>query len=266
MRLVVYATHSEGYFELLKKQALDLGYDLVVIGWGTSWKGFFHRFRLYAEYLRDLDDPEELIVINDAFDVLVLRPPEDVRLFYERYGKPCLWMVENEEDKNIWMRIGGYLFLPWTRWMTARWNLNGGSFMGTVKGLIAVLEEFLTRYGDDNTLDDQMLVNKHCEDSFFRDLVALDHANEVFGYCGSDEKRELNYQLMKEDTAVCHRRTGFTPCFLVSVGGTNMNALTMPLYQFKSYRWMGYLMEKMRYDPRCLENILKSHFTPSGTS
>ena len=170
MKLLVYATHSEGYFELLKKQAMDLGYDLVVIGWGSSWKGFFHRFHLYVEYLRDLENPKELVVINDAFDVLVLRPPEDVETIYHQHAKPCLWMVENEEDKNLITQMGRFLFQPPSRWMSRRWNLNGGSYMGTVEGLLQILGRFLDRYGSDennHTLDDQMIVNKHCEEPFF---------------------------------------------------------------------------------------------------
>jgi len=259
MKLLLYATHSEGYFELMKKQALDLGYELVVLGWGSSWKGFFHRFRLYAEYLGELEDPEELVVINDAFDVLVLRPPEDVEAIYRRHGKPCLWMVEKEQDKNLWMRVGRFLFQPWNRWISRNWNLNGGSYMGTVKSLLCILQNFLDRYGNDDTLDDQMIVNKHCEEPFFKDVVALDHDNEVFGYCGSTaplELRELNYEVCPVDGgSVRHKITGTKPCFLVSVGGIDMNALTMPLYRFKSYRWMGYLLEKIHYDPQCIKNV-----------
>ena len=265
MKLLVYATHSEGYFELLKKQAMDLGYDLVVIGWGSSWKGFFHRFHLYVEYLRELENPKELVVINDAFDVLVLRPPEEVETIYHQHAKPCLWMVENEEDKNLITQMGRFLFQPPSRWMSRRWNLNGGSYMGTVEGLLQILGRFLDRYGSDennHTLDDQMIVNKHCEEPFFKDLVTLDHTNEIFGYCGSTnaiDRTALNYKLGDQDTIIQHRVTGKTPCFLVSVGGADMNPLTMPLFRFKSYRWMGYLMEKMKYDPRCLENVLRSH-------
>ena len=138
--------------------------------------------------------------------------------------------------------------------------------MGTVKGLRAILNYFLERYGNDDTLDDQMIVNKHCEDSFFKQLVALDHENEVFGYCGSTaplEVRELNYKISEEDGQVRHKISGTRPCFLVSVGGIDMNVLTMPLFQFKSYRWMGYLLEKFRYDPRCIENVIRSHLKKS---
>ena len=75
MKVVTYATHSEGSFDDLVNN--KFGVDVVVLGMGEKWQGFIHRVKKYREYLDSLDD-SEIVVFVDGFDSHILKPLGDL--------------------------------------------------------------------------------------------------------------------------------------------------------------------------------------------
>ena len=73
MKLVTYATHSEGSFEEL----LNSGYPIEVLGWGTKWNGFMDKFQGVKSYLDTLED-DEIVVFLDGFDSMINKDLSDL--------------------------------------------------------------------------------------------------------------------------------------------------------------------------------------------
>ena len=77
LHLVTYATHAEGSFEALSASRPDL----VVLGWGTRWKGFFDKVDAMQEFVAALPE-EDLVLFVDGFDTEVT-DTEAVRRYME---------------------------------------------------------------------------------------------------------------------------------------------------------------------------------------
>lgn len=63
---VCVATKSKLYFPYLK-QLLP---ELTVLGMGTKWKGFIMKYELLGEYLKILNNDNDIVCFIDAYDIL----------------------------------------------------------------------------------------------------------------------------------------------------------------------------------------------------
>ena len=90
MKIITYATHSEGLFETIKKNK-----DLVVLGYGTKWKGFVYRDKIILDYLNTLPD-DEIIVLIDGFDTVIKKIDNLLEVFQNMDCK----ILYSQEDKS----------------------------------------------------------------------------------------------------------------------------------------------------------------------
>lgn len=70
MKIITYATHSEGLFEELVNN--KFGVDVVVLGVGTKWNGFMDKMQGVSSYIQNLQD-DEIVVFVDGFDSYILK-------------------------------------------------------------------------------------------------------------------------------------------------------------------------------------------------
>lgn len=77
VHLVTYATHAAGTFARLRERHPEM----VVLGWGTPWKGFFDKVDAVQRAVTALP-PEDVVVFVDGFDTQVI-DVEDVRRAFE---------------------------------------------------------------------------------------------------------------------------------------------------------------------------------------
>lgn len=103
MKVVTYATHSDGAFEYLRqsfekfKQEND---EFVVLGWKQKWQGFGHRILAYRDYAMTCS-PEEIILCVDAHDVLLtasLRGLE-TQFLSTKKESPCIIMSTERQTE-----------------------------------------------------------------------------------------------------------------------------------------------------------------------
>ena len=92
VRLVTVATHSQFYFPWLLESCKRYNTKIEVLGWGEKWKGFTWRFSLMIEYLKSLD-PEEIVCFIDAYDVILLRPLEDIVSYFNDIIKMTILII-----------------------------------------------------------------------------------------------------------------------------------------------------------------------------
>jgi len=65
MKIIIYATHDFGTYSTLSQRD-----DVVVVGFGTQWKGFIEKARTIMNYLYTLPE-DELVAVIDGFDSYV---------------------------------------------------------------------------------------------------------------------------------------------------------------------------------------------------
>jgi len=168
MKLVTYATHSEGTFDEL----VNCGYPIKVLGWGTKWTGFMDKFRAIREYLDDQPD-DELVVFLDGFDSKVNRDLSDLERVFESMN--CEVLVSRDRSS-----LSSFLPDVACRYITQRvfgtcqggHTANTGLYMGRASELKKILDSI------DGGTDDQREFNQACSDS-----VRVDVENVIFENC-----------------------------------------------------------------------------------
>ena len=80
VKLITVATHYDGYLKWLEAGCKRYNVNLIKLGWGQEWKGFVWKFELLLNYLTDIiaQNPYELIIFIDGYDVLLLKSLDDI--------------------------------------------------------------------------------------------------------------------------------------------------------------------------------------------
>ena len=160
MKLVTVATHSESYFPFLLESCNRYGAELVVLGFNQPWQGFNHRNVLMKEYLKSLP-PDEVVCFIDAYDVLLLRPLEDLEAFFVNFNKVTGARIIVGCDQTA---TGEKLSLNSQLYFGACNNkhVNAGTYIGYVADLRDMISHILNKISDDVEADDQLLIRKYC--------------------------------------------------------------------------------------------------------
>ena len=155
MKLVTVATSNGGYFSFLKKSCKRYHAELIVLGWGEKWTGFSMKFRLMIDFLKKTN-PDEIICFIDAYDVLLLRPLDELESFFISFSSTMKSKIIVGCDKSHWMTnlLSSNVF--------GRIHdkiLNSGTYIGYAKDILTILSKSY----DSTSNDDQILLNKYCK-------------------------------------------------------------------------------------------------------
>ena len=184
MKIIIYATHSFGTFETLKKHP-----DVVVVGYGTKWQGYLEKAKVIHAYLQTLP-PNEIVAVVDGFDSYILKTNG---LEEEFLSMNCKILVSKDAI------IGG-------RYMTTRifgtcknnYIANAGLIMGYAKELTMLYEILI--HGESS--DDQRNLNKACKDLPF---LKIDTQQIIFKNCSTME------EVSNSSAYICQRPGTISP-------------------------------------------------------
>ena len=180
MIIITYITHSAGYFNVLQKQCKKLNLNLKILGFGEKWIGFFQRFIAIYNYIKTLDDTE-IILIIDGFDTIPLENEEMILNKYKSFNKPIVWGVENDYDTNYLRMVALILSTNISYGNVDGVMLNGGTYIGEVKYIKIIYEYIFKNYDTNNlTLDDQVIINKIGNETWFKEIVSFDLNSILF--------------------------------------------------------------------------------------
>lgn len=162
MLVVTYATSDQGYFRALEQCCLQNGFQFVVLGWGDKFESFMQKPRAVLGYLKELPD-DQMIIIVDAFDVLILQTAEEIYRRYQAitHGKqhPQLVVgVDNLHGPWLISLVSDFLFTC----SCAKHNLNAGVMIGTVSAMKRMYELLITGSEGGAGDDDQKILNNTC--------------------------------------------------------------------------------------------------------
>ncbi len=175
MKIITYATHSEGLFDKL----VNSGYPIEVIGWGTKWTGFMDKFKSMIAYL-DSQSDEDIIVFLDGFDTIINKNLDTLESDFKKMDCTILFSHDN---------AGGWSGAPTfiTNYFRSRVfgsckhgeTANSGMYMGYCKDLRILLQKILLTGLD----DDQRAVNSLCSEFPF---LKIDTQHIIFENCSGE--------------------------------------------------------------------------------
>ena len=244
MIICTYATHSDGYYPILVKQCEKLKLKLVTLGMGEKWEGFTQKYTDIYKYLISLSDTE-IVLFTDGYDSIPVCNEETILKKYNKVkgNKHIVYCIEKR--KGITYYTSYYAF--------GKCNnnfINSGSYIGRVKELKILINNFLKQIKYKKKLDDQVALTKFCNtDNIFNDLVNLDKNNEIF--YNIQYENILNYFIFKyttylnikiENNKIITNNNSY-PCIFLGTGGVDLNILIKHLgYDFKNER-----LDKYKY-------------------
>lgn len=129
MRLFTYATHTEGMFLSLVRQARP-----VVLGFGAEWKGFYDKVTALQEAIRDLHD-DEVVCFVDGFDTCFRAPVSELETRWRAMGAPDLLFSRHRPPFQI------PLLSAYVTQRVFLGDINSGAYMGRARAVRWLLAE-----------------------------------------------------------------------------------------------------------------------------
>lgn len=217
MKIVIYATHADGMYNILLNLLTKFGYSVKILGWGDKWHGFHQRTLALYNYISTLP-PNEIVVCLDGFDTLVIDSPNRLLCKFKSLGANCVWSCEYDNIGYKKCIFGGIL--------------NGGMYMGYAGVLGFIYKTVIDEFGSNSlNLDDQKIINDLYNRNInnIQNLITLDVQNVIFAnisyenplnYLTNTGNSRLNY--ICYNNAIINKRTGIQPVFISGPGNINM--------------------------------------------
>lgn len=162
MKIITYATHSEGLFDELINNKYNI--RIIVLGYGEKWNGFMDKFKKTYNYIKNLED-NEIIIFLDGFDTYINQPENIIKEKFLKLNSNII-LSEDNNPLIITKQIFG----------TCKNNrvANSGLYMGYNKDIKKLLKYILdNNYSD----DDQVNLNKACSNF---DNIKIDIEKKLF--------------------------------------------------------------------------------------
>ena len=166
MKVVTYATHSEGTFEdIIGNQH---GVKVDVLGFGTKWKGFMDKIQGVYNYCKALPE-DEIVVFLDGFDSEILKPLTGLEKTFRDLNCGVLLSKDIVGPSGLLNAKVKKFFGTCRDGRVA----NSGLYMGTVGHLVLFLQSVL----NEDSTDDQVNFNSVCKNF---DWVHVDTEGLIF--------------------------------------------------------------------------------------
>jgi hypothetical protein len=147
VKLITVVTHDDGYLYWLEKSCKRFNIKLIKLGYGEKWLGFSWRFKLMIDYLKSLD-PNELVIFIDAYDVIMLKPLDDIEEYYNNIIKMTNKKIIMSEDKGI-----NTIYEPFNKLYFGSCKdirINAGSYLGKAYDILEILNKLKFNDSDDD--------------------------------------------------------------------------------------------------------------------
>ena len=188
MKNITVATKENiGYYSILVESCKKNNIELVVLGLGETWTGFTMRFKLWLQYLNTLDE-NEIVMINDAYDVIIIENKEQILKKFKTFKKPVIFGNQCGINEYFIKR--------------REYSLCFGNIIGYVKYIKIIInilmdnKELWKKYNN----DDQLIINElYVEHNILQDIIGIDKNNTIF-FVASDLNRitNINYLINKK--------------------------------------------------------------------
>jgi len=255
IKLVIYATHSDGYFDLLIENATKLGYHIEILGWQEKWLGFYKRTLDLYNYLSTQND-NDIILCIDGFDSLILDDSKTLFNKYKSFHSPIVWGIEKND-----------IIKPLVFKSKYKYTLNGGSFIGTVKYLNIIFKEIINKFGTTNfKQDDQKIINyMNNHNDVFKKYVQVDIDSKLFANITFDsliytilnyfnisiDQSHYSHVIDLENDIILDKFTKIQPSIISGPGNVNISHMVQYITKCDVPKRKGYqifLLKNFKYE------------------
>ena len=229
MHVITIATDENDWLNNWKSSAQKWGYQYTILGKGREWKGFSTKIKLIIEFLLERD-PEEIIAIVDAYDLLFTGPPAELDEKFISFNFP---IVVGGEDVCI---LNCHKHTCKVNNNRYKW-VNGGCVIGYTKELISAYE-FTLQVSPD---DDQIGVAKYMDANHGK--ITVDGNQMIVANIRStDELKYINnnrfqHTITKQVPVIIH-----TPFMYSDLGSRSEMVRKHALDNYKSPKFGTYLL------------------------
>ncbi len=226
LKIITYATHSEGYYEILIKHMIKLKLDYKVIGFGTKWIGFYQRIIDVYNYLK-IQDKNKIILFTDGFDSIVLESEKTILNKYKKFGKKIVFGIPDIQN-NLKKTFQNLVFRNGKRDTI----INAGCYIGKNKYLIKMFKMIINKYGKNSILDDQIVLNNFFNDNedFFNKYIGLDIDKLIFANMSNNNSLnyffgidESNYKVNTQKNKIINIDNNISPSIISGCGNFDMS-------------------------------------------
>jgi hypothetical protein len=174
MKIITVATHSQGYFQVLKQSCRRNNIELTILGWGQKWGGFGWKLKVVRDYLKTLP-ADDIVLVIDAFDTLIICDTDEILAKFKSMNKPMLCAAERPHDRGIWNAAYERIFNnkgTYPKTPTAYCYLNAGVWLSSAGYAL----KLLTKAAIENSTNDQTYFTY----LYLRGEVFIDFNCEIF--------------------------------------------------------------------------------------
>jgi hypothetical protein len=204
LKIIAFATDpNEPMLINLINSLEKYGYDYVVIGKDIKWEGFMTKIKGYLNYISKLN-PNQLVAIADAYDVMAAGPVDEFISKYKSYGKPIIVGSETFCGPNC---------IPVDNWWKDKIRpklqyANSGFCVAPAYYMIKLLNYMLSL----NITDDQIAICNYI--NAYPEEVALDIKAELVSNITQLDFHYLDFQ----NERIYNKLTDSYPCFVHTPG------------------------------------------------
>lgn len=166
IRFYTVATSNKGYLDSLRYTLPQI----EILGEGKPWRGYISKLEYLEGRLSQLEqlaeDPDELIVFTDAYDVLFNVQHHTVSQLIDEFNSfnvDILFSVIDYSQYSFFEKYYVEKLFYGIRTYKSEYICNGGLFMGKRKSLLAFVQTLLLeneRLSNSQELDDDRLINR----------------------------------------------------------------------------------------------------------
>jgi hypothetical protein len=251
LKIITYATHVEGYYNILIKQLKKNQIDYKIIGYGKKWEGFFQKFLDVYKYL-ETQDNDTIILFVDGFDSIILENKKKIITKYKKLKKKIIFGIEDLQN-NLKKILQNMIF------SNNSIIINSGSYIGQNKYLKKLFKMIFKKYGENFILDDQIIINNfiNTNDKFISKYVGFDIDKLIFANMSNKYSfnyliglNESNYIIDEKINKIINMDNNISPSIISGCGNFDMIKYVEFLGQDKN------LIIKRSYKTFMLKNFL----------
>jgi hypothetical protein len=267
MKFITVSNKPHPGLELYKESARQCGIDPIILGMGDNRSlghemgGYFGvKLEYVSEYLKTLDNKDELILFTDAWDVVFVDGPQLIerkaRLLLEKSKALAIFAAEKYESPK-----SGYPYTTLQNKYTRTFPyLNSGVYVGTANNLLYLLKRFNTWPKEQQLItDDQEYFVSEYFASNSPHTIALDHDCLLFACMLHSDALVLGNKVVMPHSrtmpSILHFQ-GWEKNILPFVPASLLS-LAAPLQQYnkkniikKSIEWVGeHIVPKSKWNP-----------------
>ena len=224
VKLITVVTHDSGYLKWLEESCKRYNVNLIKLGWGQKWQGFAWRFTLMINYLKSIDK-DELVIFIDAYDVLLLRPLDDIEETFNSIIKISnkKIIISCENNNNALLKLFGNMQFGQCKSL----GINAGTYMGRAKDLLDIYNKLTQDVNFKNNDDDQVLFTTMCNNN--NDLFYIDSDHNIFLIAAGLFSKKMSFDGINIDKNKKLTFNNSTPYFIHAPGNTLMDDLIKKL-------------------------------------